>query len=174
MEKITKICVWDFDGTLVESPIDKEGRLVYKEKTGNEWPHEGWWSKPLSLDTTIFDIPTIQSVINSYDKERENSNSLMVMMTGRLAKLSKEVEAVLLNHGLIFDKYIYNMGGSTLDSKIKSLEKLLIEFPNVIDILLTDDRESHIPEFQKWGDNKLEVGRLKHFQIDVVPSNNPH
>jgi hypothetical protein len=170
MKGITKICVYDFDGTLVSSPLPEQGKLAYKEKTGIDWPHEGWWSKPSSLDMTIFDIPVINSVIESYTLEQDNEGTLMVMMTGRLTKLSKEVEIVLTNHGLVFDKHIYNMGGSTIESKIKSLNKLLVEYPNVIDVLLTDDRVEHVPIFQKWGDSQIEQNRLTKFHINVVPT----
>jgi hypothetical protein len=62
------------------------------------------------------------------------------------------------------------MGGSTIDSKIKSLNKLLIEYLSVVDILLTDDRLEHIPIFEIWGAKQVESGRLTHFKINVVPA----
>lgn len=169
---ITKISVFDFDGTLVDSPLPEYGRKEYEEKTGNEWPHKGWWGREESLDTAIFDIPTIQSVKKTYDEEKNNPNTLMVMLTGRIGKLSNQVESILSSKGFIFDKYIYNNGGSTIDSKINSLNELLNEYPNVTYVLLNDDRLEHIPSFKAWGEDKLNTGRLKSFNINVVPSKN--
>ena len=92
-------------------------------------------------------------------------------MTGRQQKLSKEVELILNNYNLVFDKYIYNRGGTTIDSKIKSLDRLLIEYPLVNSILITDDRLDHIPTFEEWLNNHKISGRLKEIKINVVPSN---
>lgn len=33
-----------------------------------------------------------------------------------------------------------------------------------------DDRLEHIPIFQSWGDSQIESGRLKKFNINVVPT----
>jgi len=168
--KINKLAVWDFDGTLINTELPEDGKRIYKEKTGKDWQYIGWWSKKESLDMTIFDMPVIKQTIDSYKIEKANPNTLNVMMTGRMVKLSNEVEAILSAKGLSFDKYIYNMGGSTLDSKINSLDKLLLEYPNVTDILVTDDRQEHIPTFEAWCKQKLEEGRISTYKIDVIPS----
>jgi phosphoserine phosphatase len=38
MGKITKLAVFDFDGTLVDTPLPENGRKEYKAKTGQDWP----------------------------------------------------------------------------------------------------------------------------------------
>jgi hypothetical protein len=167
---VTKINVFDFDGTLVDTPLPDKGKEIHQQKTGKPWPHTGWWSKPESLDMDVFEMPVIQSVIKAHSEEKSKPDTLMVMMTGRLPKLSNEVEAILRHKGLTFDKHIYNMGGATVDSKIKSLDKLLLEYPNVTDIELWDDRDLHIPIFQEYGNKLLASGRLKYFKINHVPS----
>ena len=169
-QKITKIAVFDFDGTLVDTPLPDAGKIAYKAKTGKAWPFEGWWSKALSLDMTIFEMPLIKSVIESYKKEKTDTSTVTVMMTGRMIKLSNEVEAVLSAKGLSFDKYIYNMGGSTIDSKIKSLDKLLVEYPNVKELVLFDDRIEHLPTFEAWCKKQVESGKLERYNITEVPS----
>lgn len=171
MRKIKKIIVMDFDGTLVNTELPDKGKLIYQEKTGKPYPHVGWWGKPESLDIEIFDMPVIENVYLAYEKERLNEETLMVMMTGRMLKLSEHVEVVLKSKGLVhFDKHIFNMGGSTIESKIKSLDKLLIEHKDTIDIEMFDDRLEHIPIFEAWGARQLESGRLTKFKINVVPS----
>lgn len=170
LKEINRIAVFDFDGTLVNSPTAEKGKVIYQEKIGNPWPHIGWWGKVESLNMDIFDIPVIQSVIDSYNEEKANDSTLMVMLTGRMSKLSNEVEKILNAKSLSFDKYLYNTGGDTLTSKIKSLDKLLIEYPNVNDILLTDDRVAHIPTFESWCKKQVENGRIEKYKINVVES----
>jgi hypothetical protein len=167
-ESITRIVVFDFDGTLVNSPLPENGRLEYKEKTGQDWPYQGWWGRPESLDTNIFDIDTIPSVISAYRKERSNLNTLLVMLTGRIKKLSTQVEAILNLNGLKFDVYEYNNGGSTLTSKINTLDNLLKVYPNVKSLSMFDDRVEHIDAFKAWGAAHDNIN----FDITVVDSLN--
>lgn len=39
---IKKLSFYDFDGCLVNSPEPEEGKRIYKEKTGDDYPHKGW------------------------------------------------------------------------------------------------------------------------------------
>lgn len=169
-KKVKKLYCFDLDGTLVATPLPDEGRLIYEQKTGKPWPHTGWWSKKESLDISIFDIPVIESVIEAYNAIKDDPEALIVMMTGRVIKLSKYVERILEYHGLVFDRCMYNTGGSTLECKCKSLDDLLVEFPSIEEVHLFDDRLPHIPEFEKWGASKE---GLK-FGITVVPGFHHH
>ena len=74
--KITKISAFDFDGTIVNTPLPDVGKVIWKQKTGKEWPHKGWWGQADSLDSKIFDMPIIQMVRDSYDREVQNPNTL--------------------------------------------------------------------------------------------------
>lgn len=169
MEKITKLSVFDFDGTLVDTPLPEQGKKTYKEKTGQDWPHKGWWGQPLSLDMSIFDMPIIPMVKTAYDKEKREIGTALVMLTGRMSSLANKVKAVLNANKLVFDEYHFNRGGSTDVAKIKTLEILLREYPNVKFIEMWDDRDEHIPIFQAWGDEKVKQGRLKQFKLNHVP-----
>lgn len=170
MENFKKLSVFDFDGTLVNSPLPEEGKKEYKEKTGEDWPHAGWWGQPLSLDSEIFDINIIPSVIRAYLKEINDSNTMVVMVTGRINKLSGLVKKILDDNGLKFHEYHFNNGGSTESAKKKTFDKILSENPSITEMEVWDDRLEHIPVFQAWGDEKLESDRLDKFNINVVPS----
>jgi hypothetical protein len=150
-KKITKLSVFDFDGTLAYSPEPEQGKPEYKEKTGEAWPYKGWWGREETLDTNIFDIPINPSVVSDYKKEKSDPNTLVVMMTGRITKLSKQVEKILSDNNLSFDYYLYNDGGSTLDFKIKTMDKLLSKYPNIKSVEMWDDRDEHIGPFKAWG-----------------------
>lgn len=171
MEKITKISVFDFDGTLVDTQLPELGKKKYKEKTGKDWPFSGWWGQPLSLDMTIFDMPLIKSVISDYQKEKSNPNTCTVMLTGRIVKLGDYVKKILDANNLKFDEYHFNRGGSTDVAKIKTMEALLEKYPLAKELEMWDDRLEHIPVFKTWGNNLVNKGRLNAFNINVVPSN---
>jgi len=169
MGEITKLAVFDFDGTLVDTPLPEFGKKEYKEKTGKDWPFPGWWGQPLSLDMSIFDMPTVPMVMSAYKKEKSSPNTGMIMLTGRMVKLGDKVKDILDAKGLKFDEYHYNNGGSTDVAKLRTLDSLLKKYPDVTTVEMWDDREEHLPIFQKWGDDKVEEGRLKDFKINHVP-----
>lgn len=168
MEKI-KLSIFDFDGTLMATPLPDTGKDLYKQNTGKEWPHKGWFSKPESLCMTAFDIMPIEDVKTDYLRELADG-SIMVMLTGRLERLSTHVEEILEAHNFGFDHYLYNTGGNTEDCKIKSLNQLLTDYPNVEAVEMWDDRIKHIPLFEEWGKQQCLSGRIKDFKINVVPT----
>jgi hypothetical protein len=167
-KKIRKIAIMDFDQTLVNTPTPENGKEKYKEKTGSPWPYNGWWSKKESLDLDIFDMSVVDEVIKDYHIEKQKDDTLVVMLTGRLVKLSEEVEKVLDAKGLEFDEYHYNKGGSTDIAKMKTMESLLEKYPTVDEIQMWDDRILHIPIFEQWGKEQCLNGKLKDFSITVV------
>jgi hypothetical protein len=166
-DEIKRIAVFDFDGTLVDTPTPERGKVEYQQATGEAWPHKGWWGRPESLDFEIFKMPPIASVISDYNREKQTPDTLVVMLTGRIQRLSHEVELILATHRLRFDGYYYNNGGSTLDFKISILEKLLKEHPNVQSVAMWDDRLEHIPAFKAWGTAHPNLD----FNITVVEGN---
>ena len=153
-DSIDRIAVFDFDGTLADSPTPEDGKSQYQQVTGKEWPHSGWWSKPESLDMDVFDIEMIDHVISDFKKEKQNPNTLLVMLTGRMPQLSNQVEKILNSNGLSFDEYHYSKGGSTLTSKLKTLDDLISRYPNVKSVHMWEDREEHIGPFKAWGETK--------------------
>lgn len=171
-KKITKLSIFDFDGTLIDTPLPDTGKIQYQEKTGKPWPHEGWWGKRESLDMEIFDMKAIPAVKESYHEEKSKEETLMVMLTGRLINnkvdLTPEVKAILEAHKFEFDEYILNRGGSTEVSKMKTITKLLEKYKDVDTIEMWDDRLSHIPIFKEFGEKLIESGRITHFKINVV------
>ena len=166
--KVTKLAIFDFDGTLVDTPLPDLGRIQYKEKTGKDWPHVGWWGKAESLDTKLFDMKTVDMVISDYEKEVVETETAVVMLTGRMIKLASYVESILHEKGLKFDEYHYNRGGATFDAKIMTLEKLLKKYPDVTTISMWDDRDLHIDGFKAWANGLIAEGRLTTFNITHV------
>jgi hypothetical protein len=170
MKEITTLSVFDFDGTLIDSPMPDTGRVEYEQKTGKPWPHQGWWGRVESLDMDVFDIKPIPSVIADYRTEKSDPNTSVIMLTGRMQKLSHKVMAILKANGLEFDGYYFNRGGSTDVEKIRTLNKVLDEQPSIKVVKMWDDRLEHIPIFEQWGKEKVESGVLEDFNITVVPA----
>lgn len=164
-----KIKIFDFDGTLVSTPLPDSGRVEYQKKTGNEWPHKGWWSQADSLDTSIFEIPVVLDVITDYHRVKNEEGVVMVLLTGRLKKLGDHVKKVLDEKELVFDEYHYNYGGSTDVFKLRVLDSLVEKYPNSA-FELWDDRIEHLPIFEDWGKRNALDGKITDFQINVVPA----
>jgi hypothetical protein len=167
-KEITRLAIFDFDGTTMDTLSPEVGKPIYKEKTGEEWPHKGWWSKPESLDMSIFDFKPLPEVKSAFNKEAVSNNTLMVSLTGRMKKLSDKVEAVLHANGYKFDKYLYNYGSDTLSNKIEQIGNLLKEFPSVRTIFMIDDRNEHVPIFKQYLDELVKSGRLDDYDFTHV------
>jgi HAD domain family 1 in Swiss Army Knife RNA repair proteins len=168
MKNKTKLSVFDFDNTLIATPLPDSGKIAYEEKTGKSWPHKGWWGQADSLDMNVFDIQPNPDVVSDFKKEKSSDTTLTVMLTGRLKKLSNFVKAILDKHNLTFDEYHFNNGGRTDEEKLKTLDELLDKYPSIKIVEQWDDRLSHIPKFEAWGKEKCMSGRLKDFKVNVV------
>jgi len=166
---INKIAIFDFDGTLMDTPHAEEGKREWEEKTGSPYPHRGWWSKRESLDTEVFDIQPIKSTISDYVIENDTPTTYMVMLTGRLPNQKDQVEDILHSYDIVFDEYHYKDDGDTLTSKFNTIKSLLNRFPNVEEIEMYEDREPHAIAFEEWGkenDVNLKVNLVTKPQLD--------
>lgn len=162
--KKTSLAIFDFDGTLVRTQMPDEGKIIWKEKTGNDWPHKGWWGRKESLDNEIFDQKPIADVRQEYLREKTD-DTLMIMLTGRMPKLSKEVEIILADNDYVFDEYRYNYGGSTINNKLKQINEIMKNNPDLDYISLYDDRLEHIPMFKDLLVKFKKSGRIDRFNI---------
>lgn len=148
-----KIVSFDFDDTLCLTPEPEEGKLIWFEKTGTTWPHRGWWSKPETLDLSIFDIPVNPFVYKKYLETVSEDDTMVILATGRIVKLQKEVENVLRANNLTFDLVACNTGGDTYRFKTKLFEDLINKYrPEVF--VMYDDRQEHLVQFEEWARNQ--------------------
>ena len=166
--KITRIAIFDFDGTTIDSGTPERFKPIYKEKTGEDWPFKGFWGRPESLNMDVFDFKPLPEVKSDYNKEVVNDNTLMVSLTGRRGKLGDKVEAILTANGYKFDKYLYNYGSDTLSNKVEQIGNLLEEFPSVRTVALWDDRNEHVSTFKELLDSLVKSGRLDDYNFTHV------
>ena len=172
--KKTVLNIFDFDGTLVNTQVPETGKTIWEEKTGNKWPHVGWWGRAESLDNDIFEQPVIETTVLEYKRLYSLDNSHTIMLTGRRKKLSKEVENILITNNLVFDEYRYNYGGDTISNKIEQIGDMLGYLKDVIEINIFEDRIEHIGIFKQFFEGLCERGRLNSFTIYQVNEDGSH
>jgi hypothetical protein len=176
----THLKIFDLDDTLIHSELPETGRQKWFDKFGYQFPAKtaeeeaiakknkvtGWWGRKESLDDEIFENPVNPEIYSEWKKAwSERPNTLVVMLTGRRPKLSNEVETILRNRGIQFDKYLYNYGSDTMSNKIEQMGNLLEEYPSIRVITFSDDRKDHWDTFDKWGQSQVDSGRLDAFNL---------
>lgn len=145
-----KLAVFDFDGTLINTFNAEKGRVVWKEKTGMHWPYSGWWDVPDSLNSDIFQFEFIPETVEHYYREVQDSNTLLVLLTGRHVKLSEDVKRILNCYNLVFHLYYFRENGDPLSFKLNILDEILQEYSTLKSIRMYEDRIEHVPHFIDW------------------------
>jgi len=144
-----KIVIFDFDATLVHSPLPNDAIPIWEKKTKMAWPYEGFWSKAESLNLDVFHIPLNMWVYNKYLEHKKEENTKIFLATGRLKKLEKHVRAILDYHDVEFDGVYCNTGGETYNFKSRLFENLIKEH-KATELIMYDDRHLHLKKFQIW------------------------
>lgn len=145
-----KINIFDFDGTLFNTFNPTIGREIYKRAKGGSWPFTGWWSKKESMLSPL--EPTPGPAFDDCKSALARSDELTVLMTGRHGGLANIIQPILNRHGLFPDMYFFNVGGATIECKIKQIGQLLKDFPSVITVEMWEDRKNHAEVFRGLND----------------------
>ena len=95
-KKTEELHVWDFDGTLVNTPVPDTGRAQYESETGLPWPHKGWWGRAESLEHPLtWSAGPAMDEFRALADTNAHPRVRRVMMTGRRSKLAPQVMAIL-------------------------------------------------------------------------------
>lgn len=150
--------IFDFDGTLMDSPMPDPGKEKYKEITGKDWPHRGWWGQVDSL--APFDVKPIEKTGKLYDEYTSIPNSLNVLMTNRIAKFESVVKDKL--KGIyIFDYYDFKNDKREKPERIK---EILNNNPSIETINIFDDMDEQIVRFNNFKNENPQL-EINVFQI---------
>lgn len=151
---VTELFVYDFDGTLFDSPDCVAGMQDYETATGHRWPYKGWWSVVESLLPPLKVKPG--PALASFRAHCGRSGSCTVILTARIQSTVVGVEHVLTNYSIHPDMLILKPN-NTSECKSKSpefkvdyLNKLLDRFP-----------DTRLVKF--WEDNADNLKALEHF-----------
>ncbi len=157
MSVIKRIHVFDFDGTLVNTPTKPQG-----------WKG-GWWGRDFSLLPPHmphhFELKEKgkhllnDKVVAAYFESKARPDTHTVMMTGRHWGLRKTVMSIMRGYDLCTKEdcdrlveeskhFVFISGGKTLEGKLERLTELFHEFKDVDWIEMWEDREEHIPHFR--------------------------
>ena len=123
---ITKLDIFDFDGTLFRSPVDsKSNRDLYEKHTGVPWElnkqqanefskktglrfgiRHGWYGRAETLEPPLVPIPApqemwIKDVVEQFFQSKNCKNTLTVIMTGRHAGIQGSVLRILHEGNLV-------------------------------------------------------------------------
>lgn len=143
---ITKLTIYDFDGTLSQSPELESGKAEWSEKKGMEYPHKGWWGRPESLDTEVFDIQMFDTTESLIRKDIEDPNTYVIILTSRIEKLRPQLEKILSMHGIHVDRIDMKKHEISKGDKVLGYIK---QFPDLTRIDVYDDNyEREITSFK--------------------------
>jgi FMN phosphatase YigB (HAD superfamily) len=143
---IKRLAVFDFDGTLINSPEPENGKQFWQDKMGRQYPYSGWWGRPESLDLDVFEIKPFPSVLNQLKKEQSTPNTFVLILTSRMEKLRPQVEAVLEKNNITVDKV--DMKRAEGDKGIKVL-RYVQQFPNLEEINVYEDRDIDFEAYER-------------------------
>ena len=150
-KNIETLYFFDFDGTLADSPEPEEGKRMYKDITGNDYPHRGWWGRKESLST--FDVSLYDNIVSEYKKARNDPNAKVILLTNRLSFLKPLVLKILDENNITFDHLSFKSGAEEKDERIK---KILNMYPDVKNIIIYDDRDEQLILFKNLKDELSE------------------
>jgi hypothetical protein len=89
-----------------------------------------------------------QWVYREYLKAMSNDH-FVILATGRMESLRKEVQSILTNNNLEFDEVHLNPGMETFLFKSKLFENS-IKKHKAISLTMYDDRSEHLTKFKEW------------------------
>lgn len=150
----TRLSVYDFDGTLMDTPLPDVGKEIWREKTGEEYPHVGWWGRPESLSLDVFEINPFPSVLNSLKNDMTRSDTYTVILTSRLERLRPQIEGILQTHDITADEILLKNDGKEKNQRV---EALLEKLPDVTEVNLYDDREKEFRVFRKFKEDNPDL-----------------
>ena len=157
-----RLAVYDFDGTLIDSPEPLEGKKQWEEKMGQPYPHVGWWGRKESLDTDIFDIKPFPNILAKLQNDMADPDTTTIILTSRMEKLRPQLENILKLNGLTVDELITKRGREDKGDVILRIENYNQDLKEIV---VYDDfagkKENKIAEYTKIK-NKLSDGVQYH------------
>jgi len=128
-DEVKKVSIFDFDGTLIDTALPEIGKKIWKEKTGEDYPHKGWWSKKETLDIDVFENKPFDAVEKAFKVERSKPNTFVVLCTGRIVRLTTPVNKILDKYGFEFDivKTMKELSEGYSEFDLAQLEAFILE-----------------------------------------------
>lgn len=148
--KIEKLCVFDFDQTLMQTPVKKIGVKMWEKYYNTKYPLTKWWSEYHSLDDNVFKyyIRPNKNILYEFNKNINNDDTWVIMLTHRLPLFKDRIKSILNKYKIYFDDHLFRRSYTL--KKSNDLEEYLIKFPNLKKIEIWDDDETVINDLKQW------------------------
>ena len=135
--------VFDFDGTLFDTPDADTGKKDYERAFKTQYPHKGWFGKEESLSDEL-DIPPIKSTNQFYRKLSQRPDSLTIVISDRAFFLKDRLSQFLSDRGYKFDDILLKKGNI---GKGERLQDFWENHQDVQEINVFDDMESALDQY---------------------------
>ena len=174
----TTLHIYDFDGTLYNSPVPNRAlwdrNTFGKLQSPNSASGYGWYQNPITLEEKYAKVDRFNESIVESVKLSIAMGAYVVLLTGRHLKHRQNINRLLDAKNLQFDRVLLKVGETdrTFDFKAAMIKSLLVEYPTVNKITLWDDRERHMPkfiEFLKDLSTKVQLDWVFN-KVDIAPT----
>jgi hypothetical protein len=142
---ITRLCAFDFDSTLISSPMPETGKIEWGKYYNKQFPYQGWWGRPESLDLNVFDIKPFPKILNLLNKDISTPATYTIVLTSRQEKLRPLIQKILEVNNIRVDKLDMQRDQRTKGQKILDYTK---KFPDLREINVYDDKDSDIISYE--------------------------
>lgn len=149
-----------YDYSLVNYINNKTDITITCPKHGNEkYQYEGWWGRPNSLNTDVFDIKPFLAILNQLNADMAKSDTYVILLTARMGRLQDAIENVLKINNIQVDEVSVKNGSAEKDVRVKNF---LTKFPQVNTVNTYDDRDKEMKVFAQL---KNDIGDK--YQVNV-------
>jgi len=162
-----RLAVYDFDGTLIDSPEPLEGKPIWEKYYNTNYPHKGWWGRKESLDTNVFDIKPFPSILAKLQEDMADPDTSTIILTSRMEKLRPELENILKLNNISVDDLITKNGR---EDKGDVILKIAQYNSDLQEIVVYDDFAGKMPnkiaEYTKINDELPENIQYNIFYVE--------
>lgn len=168
----TVIKIFDFDGTIFNSPIPNRnlwdnkmfGKLMSETHKGGY----GWFQNPRTLeDRYVSNSDFNEAVVADVHEAMADVNTVTVLLTGRTTQYEDLVKQILETNELVFDHYGFKPTGKgvkifTMNFKQEFIRDVISLYGDVISVEMWEDRRKHVERFNDFLDT-LDLNGGVHF-----------
>lgn len=162
-----RLAVYDFDGTLIDSPEPETGKPQWEKVKGEPYSHKGWWGRKESLDTEVFDIKPFPNILAKLQADMADPETSTIILTSRMEKLRPQLENILKLNGITVDELITKRGGEDKGDVILKIENYNQDLEEIV---VYDDfagkRPEKIAEYTKIKDLLLPKVQYHIFYVE--------
>jgi len=133
---ITKFAIYDWDGTVSNSPKPSSGKRDWEKAKGIPYPHIGWWGRKESLDLDVHDFNLYSDIVKRLKSDIASPETYVIILTSRQEKLRPELEKILVEKGIRVDKLVMQKGR---DSKGDVVLGFVSKMPDLKQVDVYDD-----------------------------------